>query len=318
MISRFKTLIHIGLPKSRSTYLQSNLARVPGVRLIEHSKLLQLRLAAFDEVCADGAIEQLMEEAESNPSDSTIIVSDERLSSWRHTDFRWLAQETVRSYQERCAALLKRAFGSAQILILVRSPRSWLSSIHAQYVKAGETRSLTEFCQHNRDYLIQACRVDDLVEVYARYFGPGSVAVFPVEASDSPGVADWRDWVDIQCGGRVTWANQACYRALDPAVREAQINVNRIIESLADGAVTTSAETAALKTALFRFVDRTLVDNSVNQRRLRRLLRLGGNTLAARSFPDQGPPDDIALEALQGMSETLRRPEFARVLNKYR
>lgn len=318
MESESRTVIHIGLPKACSTYLQRSVTGLTDIRVLEHPKLLKLRLAAFGDVPERPVINALREELENIQHGGVLLISDERLSSWRHTDFRWLDGRAVKSYQERCATLLKSAFGNSRILMLTRNPRAWLASIHAQYVKAGESRSLADFCEHNRGYLIQASRLDDLVAFYSKQFGSSSVSVFPVEASDTAEAGDWRDWVSNQCGSKIAWPERSRYRSLDPELRAAQLNMNRIIERLAGSSAATSSELAALKGEIFRFVERTLVDNAGNQRRLRRHIAACAGVQPGIPVRHQSPPEDLVDKILQGMTETLKRSEFKTVLPIYR
>lgn len=318
MDSETRTIIHIGLPKACSTYLQRSVAGLPGIQLIEHPKLLQLRLAAFGDASEHATVERLRKMNVDTRETGVLMITDERLSSWRHTDFRWLSRRAVRSYQKRCAALLRNVFGNSRILVLSRNPRTWLASMHAQYVKAGESKSLMDFCEHNREHLVQASRLDDLVADYSEQFGPSSVRVFPVEASDIPGIDDWRDWVNKQCGGQVAWSGQAQYQGLDPVMRAAQRNMNRVIDKLAENSSITTSESAAFKAEIFRFVERTLVDNSSNQRRLRRHIAAQAGFQDRNSIRHQSPPDVLVDEILEGMTQTLKRPEFSTVLPIYR
>ncbi|MEX2500291.1 MAG: hypothetical protein WD397_15595 [Wenzhouxiangellaceae bacterium] len=318
MDSETRTVIHIGLPKACSTYLQQSVAGLPDIRLIEHPELLQLRVAAFGDAPEHAAIENLRKMKADIRETGAFIISDERLSSWRHTDFRWLSGSAVRSYQKRCATLLRNVFGNCRILLLSRNPRSWLASIHAQYVKAGESKSLADFCEHNWEYLIQASRLDDLVVFYSEQFGSSSVRVFPVEASNTPNANDWRGWVNKQCGDLITWPRQAHYQGLDSGIKAAQRNMNRIIDKLAENSCITSSESATFKAEIFRFVERTLVDNSNNQRRLRRYIAAQAGPQDENSIRQQSPPDVLVDEILKGMTRTLRRPEFRTVLSMYR
>src|SRR6056297_1128348 len=189
------TCIHIGLPKAASSYLQLQLLKAGTVSVVRHPELKQLRLAAFGEYDPDQACDLLRSRFSKHWNNGPhCVVTDERLSSWRHFDFRFFSQAQVRAYQLHCARLLRRSFGKASVLLLARNPRAWLASLHAQYIKAGETLSLSEFCNRNQDYLRQAIYLDDLVEIYSTEFGRENIAVFPIEAMGLDDHGDWRHW----------------------------------------------------------------------------------------------------------------------------
>lgn len=94
--------------------------------------------------------------------------------------------------------------------------------------------------------------------------------------------------------------------------------MNRIIDNLATGSAARSFDTAALKGEIFRFVERTLVDNVSNQRRLRRFIAAHVGVQARKSNKSERPPEDLVEEILRGMSQSLKLPAFKTVLPFYR
>ncbi|MDO3387346.1 hypothetical protein QWI17_16010 [Gilvimarinus sp. SDUM040013] len=302
--------IHIGLPKAGSTYLQTHVKKMLGASFLEHPALKPLRLAAFGEQNEKRAAASLKEALKGVlRSESPLIVSDERLSSWRHFDFRFLSQSEVLSYQERCCSLLYDVFAPAKVLLLARNPRDWLRSLHGQYVKAGESLSLDDFCSRNEGYLRQASCLDNLSYIYERAFGPGSVEVFPVEAMGFGTSSDWRCWLNQVFGLNIEWSSQPRYSGLDGRTLEAVRQGNRIIDQLGKSSGISESKLSEFKRHAFRFIDSTLVDQPYNQKRFRRLL---GSQADKRS-----PPEPLVEEILSGMKKTIMLPRFDTVRHLY-
>lgn len=305
-----ETCIHIGLPKAASTYLQHNLSKVEDTAICPYSALHELRLAAMGEYDPDQAVDLFEKRLRlCRGVTNFCMISDERLSSWRHVDFRFLAREQVRQYQLSCAQLLRRAVGNAKVLLLARNPRAWLRSLYAQYVKAGETRSFLAFCARNRDYLIQASKLDDLAEIYSAEFGSDNVSIFPIEAMDLNESDDWRYWLTQNFGFQSSWERIVHYRSLDAGATEAVRYYYRIVETLARTSGMSESKLQQVKAQMFAFIESTLVDQAENQKRLRRLFGDAGDLSL--------PPESLISAMLAGMKKTIQEPRFARVESIY-
>lgn len=167
-------LIHIGLPKAGSTYLQGWFAAHPQIGYRPGG------IAGF------GGIFDLAAEAVS-PNDEIRwrVTSDESLSA-PHADrggerirYEREGRSSIAEEQARACGLLASAFRDATVLIVTRGFRSVTFSGYSQFVRTGGSETLVELLRSPpRDHPWQ---YDKLLGLYRGAFGADRVIVLPFE-----------------------------------------------------------------------------------------------------------------------------------------
>lgn len=260
-------IFHIGLPKAASTYLQSIFARHNSIEFINFKIFDALReVAYFDDYSIDNKhrITSTLSEKLQASHKKLVFASDERLSSWRFWDSRVTSLEQLAKYQQTCCSLLCESAQNAKVLLITRSPQSWVISLYKQYVKSGESRTLAEYCHLHYEYIVQSYNIDYLLNIYRKAFGHGSLWVAPVESLwEHPDqfIASMCNFINTDTVYKLP--HNKIYRSLSDDITEAIRSLNSIIDSLSN--LNNDEEcrklTATLKNNLFRFIDTTMVDN---------------------------------------------------------
>jgi hypothetical protein len=167
-------LIHIGLPKAGSTYLQNwfeahpQLAYRPG------------GIAGFADVYGISA-----QAAAPTPGICWRVTRQEGLTAPRpDAGEEWVRYEregrlSIEEEQARACRLLANLFAGATILIVTRGYRTTILSGYSQYVRTGGSLSLPELVRGPpREY---PWRYDSLVASYRSAFGADRVILLPFE-----------------------------------------------------------------------------------------------------------------------------------------
>lgn len=172
-------LIHIGLPKAGSTYLQRWFAAHPqigyrpgGIAGFEHIVDLSAEAVAPDR---DVRWRVTSHEGLSAP----IVAQGSRIRYGRE------GRSSIAEEQARICTLLARAFPEARVLIVTRGFRAVTLSAFSQYARTGGTETLGETLRPPpRDY---PWHYDRLIGGYRAAFGAERVIVLPFELlRDSP------------------------------------------------------------------------------------------------------------------------------------
>lgn len=81
----------------------------------------------------------------------------------------------------KAAPLLKRTFGEASILIVLREPAQWVESFYFQRIRNGETRDPSTWLKENKNNLSRQLNIDKLREEYSAVFGVDNFHILPYE-----------------------------------------------------------------------------------------------------------------------------------------
>ncbi|MFQ5348203.1 MAG: hypothetical protein ACE5ED_10225 [Rhodothalassiaceae bacterium] len=168
-------LIHIGLAKAASTYLQSVWHLSPHHRLHDVAPFLseaREHMKGGRPLPAMTANPVGSADAGSAPVISSEGLSQAYLNETAH-------QRALPRYRKEIAHSVARAGLARHALLVVREPLSWLRSLHEQSLKQGEHRNFRDFLDHQRAYVTG---VTDLAALAADWSDAGfSLVVLPVE-----------------------------------------------------------------------------------------------------------------------------------------
>jgi hypothetical protein len=198
-------LIHIGLHKTASTWLQDHFftSEERGFRLPDaprHSLVEQIVMPdplSFD---AAGLAQHYSDEISSAATQGrTLVLSHERLSGYPSSGGR---------DRGMIAERLKAAFPDGRILIVFREQQSLIRSMYSQHITDGGVDSLSHFLHtpepglgRKPSFTLAMYEFDRLIALYQRLFGKDRVLALPVEllARDRQ---DFADRIARFCGQR--------------------------------------------------------------------------------------------------------------------
>jgi len=181
----FDLLIHIGLPKAGSSWLEDNIfSKSAGFFIpfeINERSVAPLFvrdcngriLSPFDDNKKeiDSKLNELLK-----ISEGKYVISDESLSGvvggggFNSKDIAWR---------------LNRVFSEAKILIVVRKQTDMIVSTYSQYIYAGGRKSLKKYLRENYyrepSFNLHFFRYLELIDEYQRLFGLKNVLILPYE-----------------------------------------------------------------------------------------------------------------------------------------
>lgn len=176
-------LIHIGYPKTGSTFLQRWFEGHPQLAFADG------RIAGYRDVYG------IARESVSAEDDVLYrVTSYEGFSAPRASagqepvDYSAMARTSMKAAQTRVCATLATLFPNAHILIVTRGFRSMILSSYSQYVRSGGDAALTDLiaetlnpASRELELLRDPFHYDHLITTYAEAFGAGNVIVMPYE-----------------------------------------------------------------------------------------------------------------------------------------
>ncbi len=171
-------LVHIGLPKAASTYIQAAALQRGDVQVLQwHTYAQNIVHAACMAAYGDGPGESALTPLQPG-DDAPVFVSSEELCGWAP---RPPTRSAFHAYQEHVARQLKQDLPDAKVLIVTRSPASFIDSYYNQAVKEGASESPAVFVRRWADLLLGLLDYARLHELYASLFGEANVLLMPVE-----------------------------------------------------------------------------------------------------------------------------------------
>lgn len=167
--------IHIGFPKTGSTFLQTYFAEHPSIHYDR---------SVFRHYQETGQIgeELLPKEINSNH----YVLSEEHLSIWagrpEKNDLKtYNLNYDIRKMQATVAGQLAAIFPRAKILIVTREYDSLISSLYSQYLLTGGTCSFSHFSTHHSALMQKMYDYQYVSHTYQQQFGSANVLQLPYE-----------------------------------------------------------------------------------------------------------------------------------------
>ncbi|RMG36998.1 MAG: hypothetical protein D6720_03875 [Gammaproteobacteria bacterium] len=176
-------LIHIGLPKCASTFLQRCWRADSRISLAYHELAPIIGLARQKGHEGRPPPRALtpprLTLPPHVPGRQSLVLSHEALSN-AYINER-ADESRIACFQQWAAALTKAAFPKARILIVTREPASWILSIYNQAVKQGGTDTFRQFLRRESTFLERSCDLRELFVIWRQHFGSDQVLMLPVE-----------------------------------------------------------------------------------------------------------------------------------------
>lgn len=222
-----RSLIHVGLRKSASTYLQWVFGEDPSIFLIHNPFFAELsrkvREAAVKGVrltATDIGLDL------SGPKKRTV-VSYEGFTNCSNN----AAENAV--YIETWASILRGLGEDNTVLILTRAPESWIKSEYNQHIKEGFYASFQQFLKARRPSIVQNLDVGMIYKTYAYLFGTENLLLLPSELlRDDPArfAAILKDKSGITLNYQDYGPGAKSNSSLPPRQREVLRHFNRIFD----------------------------------------------------------------------------------------
>ncbi len=168
-----KVLIHIGYPKTGSTYLQKWFEKHPAM-------LYKARaIMGFED-----ALDLARYAEKTEKLHDFLVLSSEDLSVWKG-DYNILGFVSkgydMQKYNEHLTTVLHDTFVSPYILIVTRGYESILRSLYSQYVRGGGVLDFEELQEKFGPELSAVDHYTWLIQLYRKVFGAEKVIVLPYE-----------------------------------------------------------------------------------------------------------------------------------------
>jgi len=165
--------IHIGLPKSGSTFLQHFFKENPEIEYDNQS------FESFRKTTI------MPEQPVNMPHDKAIhVVSNEKFVIPINLFEVYFKQQKVSDLdakRTRIAQKLKEFYPNAKIILITREFRSLLQSSYKEYVIKSGTKNFHDFLVDYHDFLLEIYDLDNIYEIYSDTFGKENIIVFSFE-----------------------------------------------------------------------------------------------------------------------------------------
>lgn len=170
-----KRIIHIGFPKTGSTYLQKYFNEHPEIYYDRQRFNYYLKTGVIDDSLSQTSLEF-----------SFDLLSEELLSIWPGDDSsldfsKYNMNYDIHKKQKETAKSLFQLFPDAQILIVVRDYRTLVSSLYSQYLYSGGVKSFRKILKTRQDLTLEMYNYDLVIGFYKELFGDENVSVLPYE-----------------------------------------------------------------------------------------------------------------------------------------
>lgn len=189
-----KVLLHIGYPKTGSTFLKEWFDKHPQI----HHR--NTGIVGFQQTTE---INQHIWEFPDLPFDYYVMSSEALTVWWGPIEMG----EKIRLYdiglhQNRVCEFLYNLFPGAKVMIVLRGYESMIRSLYSSYVRAGGALNFNEFLkQYNDEVLMQFLNYDRTLQVYEERFGVDNILALPYELlQDSPQkfLSEVNGWLNIE------------------------------------------------------------------------------------------------------------------------
>ena len=171
-------LIHIGFPKTGSSYLQGWFDAHPRMYYQNHA------ITGFYHS------HDIARYAEStDPIHDCFVLSSEDLSVWKGevdiVGVKYARFYDVKAYHAKLSETLHRIYPQAKMLIVTRGYISYFSSLYAQYISSGGALSFEVFHERFGSLFPVAYDITHIVTQYRQVMGDENVIVLPYELLNS-------------------------------------------------------------------------------------------------------------------------------------
>lgn len=173
------SFIHIGLAKTASTYMQNAWLRDGQFTLAFRGVLPVVDYVRKSTSDGTFSLRKKMDiKFDEQPSKKeNLIVSNEGFTSAYLTETH---DYKVSDYIDNMSQLLGTMSGlTSNVLVVVRSPISWLRSIHSQFINEGGFGNFSEFYSRKREFLEDSMDLQFIKKCYSRYFD--NIVFLPME-----------------------------------------------------------------------------------------------------------------------------------------
>ncbi|MFL1483470.1 hypothetical protein [Marinobacter sp. LN3S78] len=171
--------IHIGLMKTATTYMQGVWALDEKIALSNKglNPVVEYLRESTANNCFDVGKNLDIDLDQPLKAGQSLVLSSEGLSCGFLDSGD---AEMLRVYQDNASRMMGTLASQTQnVLITLRSPVSWIRSMHAQFLNEGGSGSAREFLHERRAFLLQCLDLDYLLGLYRRYFR--NVRILPYE-----------------------------------------------------------------------------------------------------------------------------------------
>ncbi|HKO62448.1 MAG TPA: sulfotransferase [Pyrinomonadaceae bacterium] len=181
-------LLHIGYPKTGSTFLQEWFKRHPQLCYVPGA------LGGFRSVYeiarpARKSYEYYVTSCEAlsmaNKSLGDFMVSFGKVRMPVRIDWmeEWLTKnpDRIKKDQAEACTILKTLYPGSRVIIVTRGFKESIISLYSSYVRTGGSQHLNRLCREAADCLTQYFDYDHLIQLYGNAFGESNLTILPYE-----------------------------------------------------------------------------------------------------------------------------------------
>ncbi|MDX4013130.1 hypothetical protein Q6A86_09040 [Aliarcobacter skirrowii] len=175
-----KDIIHIGMPKTATTWFQKYFyPNIENRKYIDRNIISELfikpRAFDFDK-------NYVLKKMKSIEKDKSLIICDEVLSGA-------LQSGALHGYMTKENAIrLKQVFPEAHIVIFIREQKKMIASMYQQYIKIGGNYSINEYLHHSKFHPLRTPLFEldflnyyKIIDFYIQLFGKDNISIFLYE-----------------------------------------------------------------------------------------------------------------------------------------
>lgn len=175
--------IHIGLPKTATTYIQNCWALDGNIGIGFHGLVPWITWARGVAEGIDAPEPQI--NIDHRPkSGSNLVLTNEALSM--HSLNQGASEETCRTYIALVAETLGKKKLTRNVIITIRNPIPWVRSLYSQSIKQGDDETFVEFLDRQAPVLRSSLDLQGLYETYERHFSRPPLILSTEELSAEP------------------------------------------------------------------------------------------------------------------------------------
>ncbi len=166
-----KTLIHIGLHKTGSSFLADWFDKNPYMQTRQRS------IAGFRSTF------EILKFAQSSKLKNIeyFVIRDAGFTSLSFENFHLDSEINFKILRSNALNILKDLFNTPKVLLILRNKNDFLRSAYSQYIKEGGFLTPDKMIEQYKDYLVRFFDYDALIKECYTIFGENNVHVLPFE-----------------------------------------------------------------------------------------------------------------------------------------